>query len=133
MAVNTLPEGTDLEDLVNESLPTNTFLINPEGDQIAGMNEDLEAMRQAVEIILTTKRFNYQIYTSNFGVELDDLIGEDPDYIESTLPERIRDAFSVDDRILMEKNYVFEINGDKMLVMFDVVTVFGTFGTGVQI
>ena len=133
MAVNTLPEGTDLEDLVNESLPTNTFLINPEGDQIAGMNEDLEAMRQAVEIILTTKRFNYQIYTSNFGVELDDLIGEDPDYIESTLPERIRVAFSVDDRILMEKNYVFEINGDKMLVMFDVVTVFGTFGTGVQI
>ncbi len=133
MAVNTLPEGTDLEDLVNESLPTNTFLINPEGDQIAGMNEDLEAMRQAVEIILTTKRFNYQIYTSNFGVELEDLIGEDPDYIESTLPERIRDAFSVDDRILMEKNYVFEINGDKMLVMFDVVTVFGTFGTGVQI
>lgn len=133
MAVNTLPEGTDLEDLVNESLPTNTFLINPEGDQIAGMNEDLEAMRQAVEIILTTKRFNYQIYTSNFGVELDDLIGEDPDYIESTLPERIRDAFSVDDRILMEKNYNFEVNGDKMLVTFEVVTVFGTFGTGVQI
>ena len=133
MAINTLPEGTDLEDLVNESLPTNTFLINPEGDQIAGMNEDLEAMRQAVEIILTTKRFNYQIYTSNFGVELDDLIGEDPDYIESTLPERIRDAFSVDDRILMEKNYNFEVNGDKMLVTFEVVTVFGTFGTGVQI
>lgn len=131
MAINTLPEGTDLEDLVNESLPTNTFLIN--GDQIAGMNDGLEAMRQAVEIILTTKRFNYQIYTSNFGVELDDLIGEDPDYIESTLPERIRDAFSVDDRILMEKNYNFEVNGDKMLVTFEVVTVFGTFGTGVQI
>jgi len=130
---NTLPEGTDLEDLVNESLPTNTFLINPEGDQIAGQNESLEAMRQAVEIILTTRRFNYQIYTSNFGVELDDLIGEDPDYIESTLPERIRDAFSVDDRILMEKNYNFTVQGDNMLVTFEVVTVFGTFGTGVQI
>lgn len=133
MAVNTLPEGTDLEDLVNESLPTNTFLINSMGDQIAGMDDGLEAMRQAVEIILTTKRFNYQIYTSNFGVELEDLIGEDPDYIESTLPERIRDAFSVDDRILMEKNYNFEVNGDRMLVTFEVVTVFGTFGTGVQI
>lgn len=130
---NTLPEGTDLEDLVNESLPTNTFLINPEGDQIAGQNESLEAMRQAVEIILTTRRFNYQIYTSNFGVELDDLIGEDPDYIESTLPERIRDAFSVDDRILMEKNYNFTVQGDNMLVTFEVVTVFGTFETGVQI
>ena len=128
---NTLPEGIDLDDVVDESLPTNTFLIN--GDQIAGMNDGLEAMRQAVEIILTTKRFNYQIYSSNFGSDFDDLIGEDPDYIESTLPERVRDAFSVDDRILREQNYTFTQEGDKMIVTFEVVTVFGTFGTGVQI
>ena len=91
---NTLPEGIDLDDVIDESLPTNTFLVNPDAEQIAGMDDGLEAMRQAVEIILTTKRFNHQIYTSNFGAELEDLIGEDPDYIESTLPERIRDAFS---------------------------------------
>lgn len=130
---NTLPEGIDLNDVVDESLPTNTFLVNEEAEQIAGMDDGLEAMRQAVEIILTTKRFNHQIYTSNFGVELDDLIGEDPDYIESTLPERIRDAFSVDDRILSEQNYTFTRSGDSMLVTFDVTTVFGTFSAGVQI
>lgn len=130
---NTLPEGIDLDDVIDESLPTNTFLVNPDAEQIAGMDGGLEAMRQAVEIILTTKRFNHQIYTSNFGAELDDLIGEDPDYIESTLPERIRDAFSVDDRILSEQNYNFVQNGDTMLVTFDVTTVFGTFNAGVQI
>ena len=130
---NTLPEGIDLDDVVDESLPTNTFLINSDSEQVAGMDGGLEAMRQAVEIILTTKRFNHQIYSSNFGIELDDLIGEDPDYIESTLPERIRDAFSVDDRILSEQNYVFTQNGDTMLVTFDVTTVFGTFNAGVQI
>lgn len=130
---NTLPEGIDLNDVVDESLPTNTFLVNEEAEQIAGMDDGLEAMRQAVEIILTTKRFNHRIYTSNFGVELDDLIGEDPDYIESTLPERIRDAFSVDDRILSEQNYTFTKTGDSMLVTFDVTTVFGTFDARVQI
>ena len=130
---NTLPEGIDLDDVIDESLPTNTFLVNPDAEQIVGMDGGLEAMRQAVEIILTTKRFNHQIYTANFGAELDDLIGEDPDYIESTLPERIRDAFSVDDRILSEQNYNFVQNGDTMLVTFDVTTVFGTFNAGVQI
>lgn len=127
--MDTLPN--DLEDIEIEDLPTNTFLV--EEEQVAGMNDGIEAMRQAVEIILTTKRFNHQIYTENFGIELDDLVGEDPDYIESTLPERVRDAFSIDDRILSEENYVFTVTGDTMTVTFDVVTVFGSFSTEVEI
>ena len=130
---NTLPSTIDLDDVVNESLPTNTFLVNTEAEQIAGMNDGIEAMRQAVDILLNTTRYNYQIYSDNFGVELEDLVGEDPDYIEATLPERIRDAFSVDDRIMSEQNYVFTRSGDTMTVTFDVITVFGTFNTGVQI
>jgi hypothetical protein len=129
--MDTLPEDIELEDIEEEDLPTNTFLAYDE--QIAGMNDNLEAMRQAVHIILTTKRFNYQIYTENFGIELDDLIGEEPDYIESVLPDRIREAFSIDDRILSEQNYVFNTVGDTMTISFDVVTVFGTFSEEVEI
>ena len=128
-----LPENLDLDDIVDESLPTNTFIIGDESRQVVDMNEGLEAMRQAVEIILTTKRFNYQIYDESFGIELEDLVGEDPDYIESTLPERVRDAFSVDDRILREENYEFTTSGDTMTVTFDVITVFGAFNVGVSI
>ena len=129
--MDTLPEDIELDDIEEEDLPTNTFLVAE--DQVAGMNDSLEAMRQAVEIILTTKRFDYQIYTENFGIELDDLVGEDPDYIESVLPDRIRDAFSIDDRILSEQNYVFTTVGDTMTITFDVVTVFGTFSEEVEI
>jgi hypothetical protein len=129
--MDTLPEDIELEDIDEEDLPTNTFLAY--GDQIAGMDDNLAAMRQAVHIILTTKRFNYQIYTENFGIELDDLIGEEPDYIESVFPDRIREAFSIDDRILSEQNYVFNTVGDTMTISFDVVTVFGTFNEEVEI
>jgi hypothetical protein len=129
--MDTLPENIELEDIDEEDLPTNTFLAY--GDQIAGMDDNLAAMRQAVHIILTTKRFNYQIYTENFGIELDDLIGEEPDYIESVFPDRIREAFSIDDRILSEQNYVFNTVGDTMTISFDVVTVFGTFNEEVEI
>lgn len=128
-----LPEDIELEDVEMEDLPTNTFLVDAESEQIAGMNDGIEAMRQAVEIMLTTKRFNHQIYTENFGIELDDLIGEDPDYIESVLPDRVREAFSIDERILGEQNFTFTTIGSSMLITFEVVTVFGTFSTEVEI
>lgn len=129
--MDTLPQDLELDDVEFEELPTNTFLV--EEEQVAGMNEGLEAMRQAVEIMLTTERYDYQIYTENFGVELDQLVGQDPDYIQATFPELIRDAFSIDNRILREENYVFKTSGDTMTITFDVVTVFGTFNQGVEI
>jgi len=130
---DTLPDNIDLEDVEFKEESSNTFIANQEAGQIAGMNAGLEAMRQTIEVILTTKRFNYQIYSSNFGIELDDLIGEEPDYIRSVLPERVRDAFSVDDRILSVQNFVFVFEGDKVTVTFDVITVFGAVSTGVEI
>lgn len=129
--MDTLPQDLELDDVEFEELPTNTFLV--EEEQVAGMNEGLEAMRQAVEIMLTTERYDYQIYTENFGVELEQLVGQDPDYIQATFPELIRDAFSIDNRILREENYVFKTSGDTMTITFDVVTVFGTFNQGVEI
>ena len=63
--MDTLPEDIELEDIDEEDLPTNTLLAY--GEQIEGMDDSLEAMRQAVHIILNTKRVNYQIYTENFG------------------------------------------------------------------
>lgn len=107
--------------------PTNTFIIDWSSRQIAGTDSGLAAMRQAVEIILKNERFRWQIYSSNFGAELDDLVGEAFDYIKSEIPRRIEDAFSVDNRILSVDNYVFErtASGD-MIVTFDVQTVYGT-------
>ena len=124
----TLPEGVGLNvslDYVEK--PTNTFIIDWSARQISGMDSGLVAMRQAVEIILQNERFQWQIYSSNFGSELEDLIGEEYDYIVSDLPRRIEEAFSTDSRILSVENFTFSEPGTGSLVCsFDVVTVFGT-------
>ena len=133
MANNTLPENVDLESLEFEEAATNTFIVNIDADQIAGTAGGLEAMRQAVNIILNTKRYNWQIYSSDFGIEYDDLIGEDPDYIRTVFPTRVREAFSVDNRILSARNFVFKFEGDKVTITFDVITVYGTVNTEVNI
>ena len=70
----TLPEGVGLDvELSVVEQPTNTFLIDWNSKQIAGLDDGLEAMRQAVDIILQNERFRWQIYDSNFGTELEDL------------------------------------------------------------
>ncbi|MEY8339071.1 DUF2634 domain-containing protein [Lachnospiraceae bacterium 62-35] len=123
-----LPEGAGLNtSLQYKDCPTNTYIIDWSSRQISGMNSGLEAMRQAIEIILQNERFRWQIYNSNFGSELEDLAGEEYDYIISELPRRIEDAFSIDDRILSVDNYDFSDNGDgSMTVSFHIRTVFGT-------
>ena len=83
-----LPEGVGLDvSLQYVEKPTRTFLIDWSSKQITGMDEGLPAMRQAVEIILQNERFRWQIYSSDFGSELENLVGEERDYIESELPK----------------------------------------------
>lgn len=130
----TLPSNVGLETSLNYvTRPTNTFLIDWASKQISGMNEGLPAMRQAVEIILQNERFRWQIYSSNFGSELEDLPGDDAEYIESEFPRRVRDAFSLDERIIGAKNFVFARNGETLTISFDVETVYGELAEEVSI
>lgn len=115
-------------------MPTTTFIIDWSSRQIAGIGTGLDAMRQAVEIILANERFRWQIYDSNFGVELEGLIGDDLDYIKAEIPRRIEEAFSVDSRILSVDNYVFtETSPGVLSVSFDVQTVYGAIQEEVSI
>ena len=124
----TLPQNVGLStEIEYVDRPTNTYIIDWSSKQIRGMDAGLAAMRQAVEIILACERYKWQIYTSNFGSELEDLPGEDFALLEAEIPRRINDAFSVDNRILETQNWTFKDNGDgSMTVSFNVVTVFGS-------
>lgn len=131
----TLPQGVGLDTSINYvTMPTNTYIIDWTSKQIVGMGEGIEALRQAVEIYLRTERFRWQIYSSNHGSELEDLIGEEYDYITSEIPRRVNDAFSVDSRILSTENYVFKDHGDgTMGCSFEVKTVYGVIHETIKI
>ena len=124
--VNTLPDiiGFDT-DIQLTSRPSRTWIIDRNTMQVGYMDEGLEAVRQSVEIALNVDRFRWQIYNTNFGNELEELIGDDADYIESELPRMVDDALSVDDRVIDTADYVFSVNGDSMTVSFTVNTVYG--------
>lgn len=130
----TLPEnvnyGTQLEYV---SQPSQTWLINRETMRVQCDINGLEAVKQAVDIMLSTDRFKWQIYTSNIGSELETLIGEETSYIVSEFSRMIEDALSVDSRIIEVSDFNYTVNGDSMLWTFTVRTVYGDFGEEVMI
>ena len=131
----TLPESAGFgTELVLASQPSLTWLIDKEQNQVSRMDDGLEAVRQAVEIALSVERFRWQIYSTNFGAELDDLVGEDEAYIGSELPRLIEEALSTDDRIRAVDDFSFSrTDGNSMTVTFAVHTVFGDISEVMQI
>lgn len=130
----TLPEVGYEDDIEIVGEPSKTWIIDRNTNQVKGIGDGLPAMRQLVDILLNTERYYWQIYTDNFGVETEDLPGNDRAFIEAELPRRIEDAMSVDERIEGVKNFVFtQTEPGSLLCTFDVNTVFGTVAGEVEI
>lgn len=88
-----------------------------------GKIDETEAVKQAALKILNTERYAYEIYSWDYGIELQDLIGEDIIYVMSELKERITDALTADDRIESIENFEVEQIAKRTLhATFTVVT-----------
>ena len=122
------PEGTIIPaelDVEEEQQPSLTYGIDFEKGRIIGMIDELEAVKQAVFLILQTERYRYLIYSADYGSELEGLIGRDQLFVRSELKRRIREALMQDDRIEDVTNFRLQFNGDSALVRFTVISNFG--------
>lgn len=108
--------------------PSKTFKVDAENQRIIEMTDGLEAIRQAVYCALHTERFEWLIYSWNYGVELDRLFGQSMGLIKSKLKKRIKEALMQDDRILSVDAFSFEASGRKLLARFTVHTSIGDIG-----
>lgn len=113
--------------------PSLTWYINKQTNRIQGETDNLEAVRQAVEIILNVERFRWQIYSPNSGMQWAGLIGQNPGYVASEAQRRIKDALSVDERVLGISNFAYTMNGNDFSCSFTVNTVYGQTQTTVEV
>lgn len=105
---------------------TKTYLMNIGTNRIRGYTDDVDAVRQAVYKILNTERYEYDIYSWDYGIELMDLYGEDVEFIIPELQRRIEDALSIDERIIECLDFDFDTSQKKgILVKFTVSTIYG--------
>lgn len=81
--------------------------------------DGLEALKQTVETILSVERYKFPIYSWNYGIELDSLIGKSYNYVITEIRRRIEEALEMDDRIETVDNFEFEkINKNTISVSF---------------
>ncbi|KIN80794.1 DUF2634 domain-containing protein [Clostridium botulinum] len=126
--VSILPRGAILdEDIEVEEIiePTKTYKIKD--NRIVGFTDDKEALKQAIQLILGTERYEYLIYSWNYGSELNGLIGKQKDIAESEFKRRIKEALSQDDRINNVANFIFKYDKDGVEVSFTVFSIYGEF------
>lgn len=123
-----IPEQViDLTDLEIENQPSRTYKLDFERKRIGGMIDNEQAIMQMVMKILYTERYAYVIYSSQYGVELDRMIGQDYNFIVSDLERTITEALTADDRVIDITDFqINKIGIDKMEVSFTVNSIVGS-------
>ena len=98
----------DLLTLEVETQPSLTYALDIEHDRIRVRVDELEAVRQAIYLILSIERYDYLIYSWNYGVELKNLIGQPKDFVLPEIKRLVTEALLQADRITAVDGVEFE-------------------------
>lgn len=123
-----------LEDFAIETPPSLTYAMLKKEDLFMGTCNHLEAIKQAVYKIINTERYEYGIYSWDYGIELKDLFGKDFGYVMAEIKYRIMEALTQDDRIDSVENFIFKkLDKHSLHVKFTVVSIEGEFDEEMEV
>ncbi|MGG4344914.1 DUF2634 domain-containing protein [Paenibacillus lautus] len=128
-----IPTGGQIsQDITEEQETSRTWKLDFEKGRVIGMVDELEAVKQAVFKIVKTERFQYLVYSFDYGMEMQNMLGKSPLYVQTELRRRIQEALIQDDRIQSIEGLTMDINGDELTARFTVVTNYGSFESEVN-
>lgn len=130
-----IPAGGSIANTMVEEVqqPSRTYKLDFARGRVAGMTDGLDAVKQAAFKILQTDRYQYEIYSFNYGHELNRLIGGDPRLVRSEASRMIREALLQDDRISSVSDIQVMIGEDSLTATFTVISDAGRFEQEVRI
>ena len=120
-------------EITEVNYPSRTYKISLDKDRINGYTDDLDAIKQAIYLILSSERYQHIIYSWDYGVELLDLIGKPMPYVMADLPRRIKEALTQDNRISDVTDFEFNPKGKRLYTTFTVVTKVGNISTELEV
>lgn len=122
----------NIEEIEETTVPSKTYFV--QNGRIIGQVDGIEAIRQAVEKILLTQLFQWEIYSEMYGVETDRLLGQSFDFVIADIERTIQDALAYDDRIEgIEDFEILDTEKDRMHISFTVNSIEGTFNTETEV
>lgn len=122
-----LPQTSDgvVVDFEIKEQPSQTYKIV--GNRITGYVDEIDALKQAIYKILHTIRYEFFIYSWNYGAELTYLVGKQTDYCLPEIKTNITEALLQDDRILSITDFEFTVNQTSVICTFVVNSIYGDF------
>lgn len=101
--------------------PSLSYRLDIDKERVRKYVDNIESIKQAIYKILSTERYTYIAYDWQYGIELNDLIGQSKSLVKAVLPDRIKEALLVDDRIENVLDFSFEdISKTELIVIFNV-------------
>lgn len=106
--------------------PSLTFAMDSK-QRVRGTCDGVDAMKQAIYLILSVERYACSLVSWDYGVELADLIGQPITYCVPQIEKRIREALTQDDRITRVYDFEFDVTKKGIVhTKFKVDTTAGT-------
>lgn len=122
-----IPEFTILEEVEQQEHAELTYKLDLKNKRIIGVIDGLEACVQAMLKIILTERYSTVIYSSEYGTELETLIGVNIPLVQTDLERRLREALSVDVRFVDIKQFTTSVTGfNEIEVQFLLETIYGS-------
>lgn len=119
-------ENDGLEMIFEQQTQTSrTYKIDFDKKRIIGYVDEREAVKQFIIKALNTERYEYLIYSWDYGTEMTRLFGKPLPYIYSELKGLITEALTQDDRIESVDAFSFSHYKNKVHVQMTVHTIFG--------
>jgi hypothetical protein len=109
----------------NKKPQDRTYQMHLDHLNIQGFIEKRAAVVQAIYKILNTERYQYSIYSTNYGIELIDLFGKPATYVVPELQRRIEDALLYYSDIDAIDGFEFKVNKRTVSVSFTAHTPYG--------
>jgi phage baseplate assembly protein W len=122
--LDTIDPITDETTEITADMPTKTYAMDFTAGDIGGEVTGLDAIKQYIVKAIKTARFRFSIYDTDYGSEIEDLIGQDVTValLETEIPRVIEEAIIYDDRILSVYDFTLTREGDRLYVSFYVET-----------
>ncbi len=118
-----IPALSDMfQDIKLVQRPTQDYRMCMDSGLISGKVQGVDAIAQSVYKRLYTQRYAHAIYSSDYGMEMQDLYGMPIDYVQAVLPGRITETLLQDSRIQNVTNFVFSRESTSLRAAFTVET-----------
>lgn len=99
--------------------------LSGQGCFVRGRTDGLEALRQAVFLLLQTEAGRWPVYSDAYGVGLAELFGRPTAYVIPEAERRLREALLHDERILSVEDFAFKRQGGRLAISFVVKSIYG--------